>query len=223
MNSVLVFTGRSGVDVEDFRWQLLRVPEVSNVLKEAQMTLDICLKAPKDLVSLMQSENSEYLSSGLWRTLVAQIVQIGLYRRYQKVYTSPRFLIGQAGEVSAFSVCLGKKTLEEAVVSFTEELNKKEEQLKSNDFLVGQSLESATAYEKVGLGYEVLYDGKQVMELLEAVNKDYLVDQVITLGSSASLGGNESLPELGIVESVVMDPLLSWLWPYLRAAQKPAA
>jgi hypothetical protein len=218
MNSVLVFTGRSAVDVESFRWQLLRVPEVSNALKEAQTTLDTCLRGSLDLVTLMQSENTQFLSSGLWRSLASQIVQIGLYRRYQKIYAQPRFLIGETKASSAFSVCLGKVTLEEAVVAFSEELSKKEEQLKSSDFLIGHTLESASVYERVESVYRALVEDKQVTELLEAVNKDYLLDQVITLGSATALGGNEALNELGIVESVAMDPLLSWLWPYLKAA-----
>jgi acyl transferase domain-containing protein len=218
MNSVLVFTGRSAVDVESFRWQVLRVPEVSNALKEAQATLDNCLRGSLDLVSLMQTENKQFLSSGLWRSLVSQVVQIGLYRRYQKIYSQPRFLVGEVTGSSAFAVCIGKVSMAEAAIAFAEELNKKEEQLKMADVLIGHSLESASVYERVDSSYRALIEDKQVLELLEAVNKDYLLDQVITLGSAQSLGVNDSLSELGIVESVAMDPLLSWLWPYLKAA-----
>lgn len=223
MNSVLVFTGRSAVDGEDFRWQLLRVPEVSSVLKEVQGILDATAssssRANKDLVMLLQSDNKDYLSSGLWRSFLAQVVQIGLFRRYQKLHSHPRFLVGEAGGFSAFSVCLGKASLFEAVMAFTEELNQKEEQLKNHDILIGHSLESATACERLNGNYEVIFEGKQKADLLVSLNKDYLLDQVITLGSSAFISADrEQFGELAIVESVVMDPLLSWLLPYLRAA-----
>jgi len=219
MNSVLVFTGRSAVDGEDFRWQLLRVPEVSSVLKEAQGILDEALKgSSKDLVTLLQSDNKAYLSSGLWRSLLAQIVQIGLYRRYQKLHSAPRFLIGESGGFSAFSLSLGTSTLAGAINAFIDEMNQKEEQLKNLDVLIGHNLESATVCERIGGAYEVIVEGKQKMELLANLSKDYLLDQVITLGTVSSLGDKEQFSEMAIVESVVMDPLLSWLLPYLRAA-----
>jgi hypothetical protein len=52
--------------------------------------------------------------------------------------------------------------------------------------------------------------------LLEGIRKDYLVDQVITLGLAPVLSPSQSEQDLGVVESVVVDPLLSWILPYLR-------
>ena len=218
MNSVLVFTGRSAIDGADFRWQLLRVPEVSKVLKEAQLTLDECLTNAKDLVAFIQQDNNDYLAGGLWRELCAQLVQIGLYRRYQKLYTKPRFIIGDASPVSAAPVCLGQQSLPELIFSFMAEVVKKEEEAQSRDFLVGQKLETSKVYENKSNEFVVLSEGKSTIALLDVILKDYLLDQVITLGAAAGLGTSESLSELGVVESVVMDPLLSWMLPYLKTA-----
>jgi hypothetical protein len=218
VNSVLVFTGRSAIDGADFRWQLLRVPEVSKVLKEAQLTIDECLSDSKDLVSFIQQDNNEYLAGGLWRELCAQLVQVGLYRRYQKLYTKPRFIIGDASPISAAPVCLGLMSIQELILSFMTELVKKQEEEQSKDFLVGQKLETSKVYEYKNNEFSVLSEGKGTIALLDVIMKDYLLDQVITLGAATGLGASENLAELGVVESVVMDPLLSWMLPYLKTA-----
>lgn len=218
MNSVLVFTGRTAIDGVDFRWQLLRVPEVSKVLKEAQQAIDLCVPNAKDLVSFIQRDNGEYLSGGLWRELCAQLVQVGLYRRYEKNYSQSRFMIGDAGPLSAAPVCFGLMTVTELINAFVEELAKQEQEAQSKDFLVGQKLETAKIYEIKDGVLNVYSEGKGTMALLDVIIKDYLLDQVITLGSVASLGPADNLIDLGIVESVVMDPLLSWMLPYLKTA-----
>lgn len=218
MNSVLVFTGRSAIDGADFRWQLLRVPEVSKVLKEAQATIDESMNNAKDLVSFIQQDNSDFLAGGLWRELCSQLVQVGLYRRYQKLYTKTRFIIGDASPISAAPVCLGMMSVQELVFSFMSELVKKEAEEASKDFLVGQKLETSKVYENKNNEYYVLSEGKGTVALLDVIMKDFLLDQVITLGSSVGLTTSENMADMGIVESVVMDPLLSWMLPYLKTA-----
>jgi hypothetical protein len=218
MNSVLVFTGRSAIDGVDFRWQLLRVPEVSKVLKEAQQAIDVCMPEAIDLVSFIQMENREYLAGGLWRELCSQLIQIGLYRRYQKNNIKPRFIIGDAGPLSATPVCLALISIPDLIHSFMEEMVKKEEEAQCKDFLVGQKLETSRVYENRNEEFCVFSEGKGTLALLDGIMKDYLVDQVITLGSADYLGASENMADMGVVESVVMDPLLSWMLPYIKTA-----
>ncbi len=213
MNTVLVFTGRSGVDSEDFRQQLLRVPEVSTVLKSAQMSLEQRGMISKDLVSFIQSDSNEYLSGGLWREFSAQLIQIGLFKRYQKLSYRPQFIIGDAGECSATAVCLGQMTLGELVDNFINQLEKRSVEEQSSEFLVGHRLETAKVYELSDEGYVVTSEGKETWSLLEGICKDHLVDQVITLGTTSTTSFNQ---DLGVVESVVVDPLLSWIVPHLK-------
>jgi hypothetical protein len=98
------------------------------------------------------------------------------------------------------------------------ELVKKQEEEQSKDFLVGQKLETSKVYEYKNNEFSVLSEGKGTIALLDVIMKDYLLDQVITLGAATGLGASENLAELGVVESVVMDPLLSWMLPYLKTA-----
>jgi hypothetical protein len=216
MSTVLVFTGRSGVDDFDFRQQLMRVPEISTILKLAQSGLEKRGVFSKDLASFVQSETNEYLSAGLWREFVAQLVQIGLYRRYERLSFRPQFIIGDSGECSASAVCLGLVSFESLVDQFVELLEKRSQEEQSSEFLVGHRLEMAKVYEFVRGEYQVTAEGKEAWNLLEGLCKDHLIDQVITLGLSQAGASLKTEQDLGIVESVVIDPLLSWMLPYVR-------
>lgn len=218
MNSVLVFMGRNSADSSELRRQLLRIPEVSHIFKEAQQTLDVGMDAPKELISFMLSDANEYLSAGLWRELCAQLVQIGLYRRYTRQFKIPQFVIGDAGDVSAAAVCFQKITLEELIVNFCEDMTRRESAAKNIDFLVGHKLETAKAYKNSNGSMDLIGEGKDTLGLLEVIAKDYLLDQIITLGTAQTFVKNDLLSEMSLVESVTMDPLLSWMSPFLLIA-----
>ncbi len=221
MSTVLMFTGRSGVDQLEFRQQLLRVPEVSITLKTAQLILEASQhNEAKELMSLAQYETNEYLSAGLWRDFLAQLMQIGLYRRYEKLSARPQYIIGDSGECSASAVCLGSMTLEEYVGRFLEQLEKRNAEEQSKEFLVGHRLESAKIYERTFEGYVVKSEGKDLWSLFDDLRKDHLIDQIVTLGVAPTNNWHIE-QDLGMVESVVMDPLLSWMLPYLRSSVMP--
>jgi hypothetical protein len=218
MNSVLVFAGRSALDHEALRWQVLRVPEVTQVLREAQHVVDVAGVSPKDIVSFMQTENKVYLSGGLWRELISQLVQIGLYRRYKKYYSSARFIIGESGPISALHVCAQVCSIADLIISFADQMNQQVEKEKSVEFLVGQTLESSRIFEYKNGVYEMTAEGKDTLGLMEMVAKDYLIHQVITFGTIRGIETALAANDLGSVDSVAMDPLLGWLVPYLKAA-----
>jgi hypothetical protein len=219
MNSVLVFAGRAAVDNESLRWQMLRVPEVTQVLREAQKVIDVSGVGSKDIVSFLQSENKVYLSGGLWRELSAQLVQIGLYRRYKKFYSQSRFLVGEAGVFSALQVCVQQVSMTDLIIAFAEQMMARVENEKSVEFLVGHALETSRVFEEKKDGsFEMIAEGKDTLGLMDYVAKDYLLDQVITFGGISGLETVLSTHDLSAMDSIAMDPLLGWLVPYLKAA-----
>lgn len=220
MNSVLVFGGRSALDSEQFRWQLLRVPEVSLVLKEAQKYVDQYCENPRDLGAFLLSDNSYFLSSTLWRDFSSQVIQVGLFKRYQKNAPQPRFVIGGTSIISALNVCFTEKTIEMMVQDFSQMLQERSEKEQTENFLVGQSMENLKAYEATSLGLNVLAENKNRTDLLYDICKDHIIDQVISIGSHKLIAQDrqEETSDLAVMESVSMDPMLSWLWPYLQSA-----
>lgn len=218
MNSVLIFSGRSAIDEQEFRWQMLRVPEVSMVLKEAQNHLDQVLEDTKDLAALMMSENDIYLSSQLWREFLSQIVQVGLYNRYTKLAPAPRFVVGKSNSLSALNACFLSVSITELVENFVDKMDETTEKTSSQGFLVGQSMENIKAYEVTEQQLITLSENKQVSLLLGDIAKDHLLDHVVSVGTMAkpTSSMHYESEDLAITESVSMDPMLSWLWPYLQ-------
>ncbi len=221
MSTVLMFTGRNGVDQLEFRQQLLRVPEVSITLKSAQAILESSgHQNTKELMSFALYETNEYLSAGLWRDFLAQLMQIGLYRRYEKLSARPQYIIGDSGECSASAVCLGAISLEDFVGLFLAQLERRNTEEQSREFLVGHRLESAKIYQRTFEGYIVMAEGKDLWSLFDDLRKDHLISQIVTLGMAPNNNWHIE-QDLGLVASVVMDPLLSWMLPYLRTNTMP--
>lgn len=218
ISSVLVFGGRSTVDCEEFRWQLLRVPEVSQVLKEIQGHLDKQMKNAIDITAFLMSDNSRYLSSHLWRDFASQIVQVGLYRRYKKHSPAPRFVVGETSGISALKVCMSQQTTYQMVTHFLEMLDERSKEAQQENFLVGHSLEALKAYEYMDGQLFSISENKETISLLNDIAKDHIIDQVISLGTCDFIRKSESEKNIAVMESVSMDPMLSWLWPYLQSA-----
>ncbi|MCC6137382.1 MAG: hypothetical protein IT287_02030 [Bdellovibrionaceae bacterium] len=150
MSSVLLFGGRSLLDKPGIRENFLRIPEVSAVLREAQKELEASALdnswSKFDLLSFVQTDDKEFYSNTIWKDLVVQLVQVGLYKRLQKTFIKPKFLIGRSGGISAMDVCLGRQTLSDLLLAFKEELEVQQHAGQNQDILVGQKLELSKLY-----------------------------------------------------------------------------
>lgn len=216
MSSVLLFGGRSLLDKPGIRENFLRIPEVSTVLREAQKELDAAKWTKFDLLAFVQAEDNEFYSNTLWKDLVVQLVQIGLYKRLQKSLLKPKFLIGRSGGISALDVCLGQQTVSGLLASFQIESEIKKQAEQNQDILVGQKLELSKLYVFNGEMYEESLGGKSTTSLLEEISKDHLIHQVIALGVSEMPVEESSI--FHVMDSLALDPLLSWILPHLKAA-----
>ncbi len=221
MSSVLLFGGRSLLDKPGIREHFLRIPEVSSVLKQAQKELD---SEPKggaswntcDLITFVQSDDNEFHANTLWKDLVVQLVQVGLYKRMQKSLVKPKFIIGRSGGVSAMDVCLGHQSVVGLIEAFKAEMEFKALAEQSQDILVGQKLELSKMYVLGADGYVESLGGRSTSSLLEEISKDHLLHQVIALGVSEM--NVEASEMFYIMDSLALDPLLNWILPHLKAA-----
>lgn len=216
MSSVLLFGGRSLLDKPGIRENFLRIPEVSAVLKQAQKELDATKWTKFDLLSFVHSDDKEFHSNSLWKDLVVQLFQVGLYRRLQKSLVKPKFIIGRSGGVSAMDVCLGLQHLSGMLDAFRAEIEFKAIAEQSQDILVGQRLELSKMYIWSPEGYQENLGGKSTPSLLEEISKDHLIHQVIALGVSEM--NVEETEVYQIMDSLALDPLLLWILPHLKAA-----
>jgi hypothetical protein len=217
MSSVLLFADRSLLDKPGIRSHLMRIPEVSGIIRQVQKEIDLQKWIKFDLISFVQSEDKDFHGQTVWKDFVVQLVQIGLYKRLQKSMIKPKFIVGRSGTVSALDVCLELQSLQDLLGAFQQEYNYSKEAATSQDLLVGQKLELSKMYVFNGAAYEESIGGRSPQALIEEISKDHIIDQVIALGllNDAS---HEMYETTTIVESLVLDPLLSWIVPHLKSA-----
>ena len=106
----LVIAGVGALEDQAQRELVIRVPEVSIALKEAQRCADQ-LKIPVDFLSLLIGPDQKFYSNLLARTLITAIVQSALLKRMLKTAALPEFLIGPANGDSAIFVATGQTDL----------------------------------------------------------------------------------------------------------------
>ena len=103
----VVFAGRQGLDDVESRYSIARIPEVSAYLREAQAFFDNIKTVDHniDLFSFLNSSDNDFSMRPKLRSLVAAIVQVGLFQRYTKFYGNPSFMVGNNNGASALNVC----------------------------------------------------------------------------------------------------------------------
>jgi hypothetical protein len=265
-----VMSGRNGLDFAELRAAVLRIPEVSLRVREAQGIIDeMCqglesppvtvredgstvvsfLPTPRiDLFLAISGDDASFFRNSTLKSLCCAVVQVGLFDRLIKTQKVPMYLAGPANTDSALSVISGRQSFREMV-----ETSQALASLRRNDpsrtaavlpggaavaaalpipLLPGADaaplLAGVSLCEFVGVQIQsdpldttVVVDG--VMDL-KAVIQGFAregVTQFINIGPMAALRGSEfraaaESDEIEIIDSIEMDPMLSWFWSGMR-------
>jgi hypothetical protein len=113
----VVFAGRNGLDFWELRLGAVRIPEVSMRIREAQRILDRLEVERVDLLGSTVSEDESFFRNIKIKSLLAAIVQVGLYDRLVKSQRVPDVLIGNSNGDSALLVCAGQITFEQMITT----------------------------------------------------------------------------------------------------------
>lgn len=155
----VVFAGRNGLDFLELRLGAVRIPEVSLRIREAQRLLDGMEAERIDLLGATVSEDESFFRNIKVKSLLAAIVQVGLYDRLVKSQRAPDVLIGNSNGDSALLVCAGQMTFEQMITSSsalqTLQLRQNSEPLKAAPIAGATSTLPAGAYPQnlaVGMG-----------------------------------------------------------------------
>ncbi len=223
--SAVVFAGMNGLDQEEIRKAVVRIPEVSIRVKEAQKIIDRCFEESFDLHSYIVSPQSSFLHNIRLKSLASAIVQIGLYERYIKFNLKPNFIVGNSNGDSALNVISGQQSFQEMIIN-NSSLNLEQAGSEvdtsnvTNLVLSGVSLEE---YKVVSLDLEEERDLKKINEKqmdFQEIFKDLVcekdVKRFINIGPSMPLVNesmrNNCFVELQLCDSIEMDPMLNWFW-----------
>ena len=229
MKNAVVFSGRNGLDFMDLRLGVLRIPEVTIRIREAQKIMDAIPELPKvDLLATIGADDEHFFRNIKLKSLASAIVQIGLYDRYLKTQKAPAFMVGNSNGDSAMMVCSGLMTMKELVEQSAAlgTLRPAEKVVslvtEAMPLLSGLSLTEYQALRLGGQGYEKM-EGNGQMELRKLVATLHLehgVECFVNIGPASALRGtdyrNVGAGDLESLDSIELDPLLGWFWKSVR-------
>ena len=224
MKSAVLFANTGVLDFLELRTSIVRIPEVIAKVKEAQVFLDRALKDAPDLLQFLTSDDQVFWSRKRIRQIAVGVVQLGLYDRYVKRYGAAANVLATDSEENPVQVLSGKMRLGEFVINLAmgeEEAPSKVVEMPEQQPMLskGISMPDFQLYSQDAEGNFVLTDeGKKqaLNDLLMKLRDERSVKQFVNIGPGQSISGsalNELVDkELNIMESIDLDPMLSWFW-----------
>jgi hypothetical protein len=227
MEDALVFGGSNSLDFAEVRFNVLRIPEVSLKLEEAQDTWDEISTSSFSFQHFLNSDDHTFFNNINLKTLTLAVVQLGLYDRYIKSFRAPNVIVGNVENESAALVAAG-------IISQKEMIERSQAcsmmrpmaplAVASNLILKGHSLprfQGYRAHKEAGkVHYEALSDPRMNMnEVIERVLESGDIQKIIHVGP----GTMDKTPlinfetrDIQVLESIDLDPMLGWFWSASR-------
>ncbi len=223
MNKSIIFSGLHSLDFSDIRHNVIRIPEVINKIKEAseasnKLGENACFK--EDFFTTLASDNATYSKNIKLKSVLNCIIQLGLYDRYVSKFGQPKYLLGNINGVSPLNIVIGRKTFQSLFqkdgTEIQPSLNIVNEPLLSGVTMSLNQLFKMGDEDFIEAGEAKNELGLLVKELIE----DHHVKQIIDIGPGSGWAKaktfDHSLYDVQILESIDMDPMLSWFWPYVK-------
>ncbi|MCB9026868.1 MAG: hypothetical protein H6625_11155 [Bdellovibrionaceae bacterium] len=231
MRDVVIFNGLNALDFHEIRDSVIRIPEVSIRVREAQGVWDALGESNFSFFNFLVSEDATYLSNIKIKSLVTSIVQIGLYDRYVRRFGRPEYIVGSVNGDSPLQVCIGETTFEDMILdspvakpvaSVTEIFSQSSSTVLSGISLaetgVFQHLENTGKYQRVSSTKQDL--GKIISHLIEDCHVKKLINVGPGITALEPLQENLALKDIQIVESIDADPMLNWFWMELKKSSE---
>jgi hypothetical protein len=228
MREALVFNGASNLDFQEIRTNVVRIPEVVQRIREAQEIWDKVSTIPLDLANFIGSEDDVFLSHIKLKSFATAVVQMGLLDRYLKNHKMPEYVLGAINGDSPMKVAIGLMTffelVSESAACSTSRHQQKQPVTNALDLpiLAGVQLaEHAIFVRNVDGVYErQATEFREVERMLVDLVDNQDVTKLVMVGPGSSISGKKILDltarDIQVLESIDLDPMLSWFWSNLR-------
>ncbi len=117
MRDALVFGGANALDFADVRLGVIRIPEVSLKIEEAQELWDRNCGSGFSFHHFLASEDAVFFKNLSLKTLSLAVVQLGLYDRFKRIFHRPQVLVGNVKNDSAMLVAAGLMSFQELIMA----------------------------------------------------------------------------------------------------------
>lgn len=223
MNKAIIFSGLHSLDFSDIRHNVIRIPEVINKIKQANHAInslgeEACFT--EDLFTTLASDNATYSKNIKLKSVLNCIVQLGLYDRYTSKLGKPNFLLGDINGDSPLNIVLEKTSFQSLFQKDTVEQNSVV-QITNEPLLSGVKMNLHQLFKLSEDNFIEAGEAKNELGLLvKELIEDHQVKQIIDIGPGSGWAKaktfDHSLYDVQILESIDMDPMLSWFWPYVK-------
>jgi len=230
MSRAILFGGANSIDNEIIRRSVVRIPEVSLRIRQAQKVVDE-LGIVMDLHNLLSADDASFGRYLDYRGLLSSVIQVGLYDRYLRLSPESDYFISESNGQLAAEVCSHISSIQDVI----------EKRLKANEeaeeaqgpalggavplLTKGVTNQGYTLFEKnedsEGFNTNSL-DIFDLGEALEVLNERYGIDELVIIGPGDTI--TESISQhlvrdrIRMSESIELDPLLTWFWSEIRRA-----
>lgn len=221
MKDAILFNSLHSLDFQDVRFNVVRIPEVSGRLKQAQNIWDQVGDKSFNFHNLLLSEDSVFLSNIKLKSLVSAVVQVGLFDRYTKANKKPTYLVGVTNSDSAAKVCAGLQTFEDMIKesgALTVSRPTAPLQIASAEpILAGMKLADYGVFEKQTetAFAPIVVDGRDLKRVIHKIVDELEVKKIVNIGPGYNVSKlkDETLAaDVQWLESIEADPMLSWFW-----------
>ena len=235
MKNAVVFGGQNSLDFSEVRASVVRIPEVSLKIEQAQQQWDACCRQGFSFHHFLTSEDNVFFNSINLKSLSLAVVQLGLVDRYIRLFGHPRYVVGNVENDSAVKVVTGHHTLASLIAESTacglaRPLSPLKVAASSDIVLNGRSLPKYQAYrliyepsEENGtvVKSEELFDPEMnLAKILQKLVDEESVKKIINVGPGhlhkSDLFSSYESRDLQVLESIDIDPMLGWFWQGLR-------
>jgi len=227
MRDALVFNGASNLDFQDIRSNVVRIPEVIARIREAQKLWDKLSTQALDLANFINSEDSVFLGHIRLKSFASAVVQVGLLDRYLKSHDLGEFMIGAINGDSPLKVALGIVSFEQMVsdsaLASGTRLMAVPNGASAGDLpvLAGVQLAEYAVYrrDEQGCYLRLNVDTREAEKMILGLVDDFEVRKLVMVGPGNSVFGKSSSMilerDIQLLESIDLDPMLSWFWSRL--------
>ena len=230
MRDALVFNGASNLEFQDIRTNVVRIPEVIIRIREAQVIWDKVSTVSLDLANFIGSEDAVFLSHIKLKSFATAVVQVGLLDRYLKSHKMPEYVIGAINGDSPMRVAMGLISFEQMV---TESLAASQARPKvpvanalDLPILAGVQLVEHAVYRlsvEAGGYVRMTSECSEVDRMMINLVDEHDVTRLVMVGPGSSVSGKRVLDltarDVQVLESIDLDPMLSWFWSNLRESR----
>lgn len=221
MFDALIFSTVNALEFLEVRGNAIRIPEVFQRVRQAQEIWDRTSDRSLDLANFIGADDRGFLGNLRLKNLATAVVQVGLLDRVLKNYELPRFLVGLSNGDSPVKVAARQQTFEN-LIQESQAMGQPKPSLVSLQpnglpILSGISLAEFTLLERQEHGYEPLLEGEMdFKKIISELAGRHKVSRLLVVGPGPSHVSSQvkqmGATQVEVVDSVGLDPLLSWFW-----------